>query len=151
MTIGRFVSDLEEGDILESVVYVLSPFMVREYCRGAGEHAESFHGPSVDGSEPQQVPPTLIHIDKFRLLDRTCPGGPGPNARIHYEYHATHHRPVPIGEQLRASGRVARRYERRGRQYLEIEIDLRVHATGELLTTYRDTALLAYKITGPTQ
>lgn len=145
MATGRYVSDLEEGDNLESVVYSLSPFLVREYCRGAGEHGESFHGPTVDGSKTQLVPPTMIQIDKFRMLNLTCPSGPGPNARIHYEYHAKHHRPVPIDEELRATGSVTRRYMRHGREYLEMEIELKVSETGELITTYRDIALLGYE------
>jgi hypothetical protein len=145
MSLGRYASDLEEGDVFEPVVYTMTPFMVREYCHGTGVHAESFQGPSADGSVPQRVPPTLVHLDKIRLLYHNCPEGAGPDARIHYQYQATHHQPVPVGERLRASGKVSRRYEKRGREYLELQIELRSDDTGELFTTYVDTAILGYK------
>jgi len=148
MTVGRYVSDLETGDVLEPVAYTMTPFVVREYCHGTGEYDESFHGPNANDTEPQRVPPTLVHIDKIRLLNRNCPDGPGPDARIHYQYHAIHHRPVPIGERLIAAGTVVNRYEKRGREYLDLEFELRLEATGELLTTYRDTALLGYSRNG---
>lgn len=143
MALTGYVSDLEVGDSLAPVEYEMSPFVVREYCHGVGEYDEDFH--SGDG-EPgiQLAPPTLIHIDKIRLIKRNCPLGPGPNARIHFEYHATHHAAIPVGEKLVASGRVSRRYEKRGRTYLEMEIELKRAAEGQLLISYLDTAVLSF-------
>lgn len=143
MSVGRYASDLEEGDVLQPVTYLMSPFIAREYCHGVDEVFEPFHSPdSAYGT--QLAPPTLIHIDKIRLLKANCPEGPGPNARIHYEYHAKHHAPISVGETLVASGLVSRRYEKRGRQYLELQIELRLASTNELLTSYRDTSVLSY-------
>lgn len=144
VVVGRYVSDLEEGDVLKPVTYVMTPFMAREYCHGVDETYEPFHA-SVAASVAQIAPPTLIHIDKIRLLKANCPEGPGPHARIHYEYHAKHHSPVPVRETLVASGSVSRRYEKRGRQYLELQIELRLASTNDLLTSYRDTSVLSYK------
>lgn len=146
MTVGRYVSDLEKGDVLEPVEYVLSPFIGREYAHGVEESAEVFQG---DTEETRQLaPPTLIHIDKIRLLKRNCPLGRGPHARIHYEYSATHHAPIHVGERLVALGTVTDRYEKRGRDYLEISIELRRKKDNELLTSYLDTAVLSYESKG---
>lgn len=143
MTLGRYVSDLEEGDRLEPVRYRMTPFVVREYCHGMGEHREEFHAQGEDGT--QLAPTPLVHIDKIRLIQRNCPGGAGPSARIHYQFHAKHHRLIPVGSDLVASGVVSRRYARKGRTYLDMKIELRVAATGELVIEYWDTAILSYR------
>lgn len=143
MALGRYTSDLEVGDVFEPVNYVMTPFIVREYCHGVDEIAEEFHRP-VDGFPGQLVPPTLAHIDKIRLYQKNCPQGPGPHARIHYQFHSQQHRLVPVGVELTCSGTVARRYEKKDRTYVETEIELRETATGELLTSYTDTVILGY-------
>jgi hypothetical protein len=142
MSVGGYVSDLETGDVLEQVEYVLTPFIAREYA-----HSVEENGPEMFGDVPTQEQlalPTLVHMDKIRLLKRNCPGGRGPDARIHYEYHARHHAAVPVGERLVASGQVAERYEKRGRTYLQIEIELRSAVDGRLFTSYTDTAVLSF-------
>lgn len=145
MATGRYTSDLEEGDVLEPVVYQLTPFIVREYCHGVEEDLELFHA-AVNGRDgTQYMVPTLTHIEKIRLLNRNCPDGAGPSARIHFEYHARHHAPVVVGTRLRVSGHVSRRYPKRGRDYLEIEMEVRDDATDELYTSYRDTVVLSYR------
>ena len=142
MATGRYVSDLEAGDVLEPVEYVMSPFIAREYAHSVEEQSPLLAGDAPSGE--QLAAPTLVHIDKIRLLKHNCPGGRGPDARIHYEYHATHHDVVPVGERLIAAGSVAERYEKRGRQYLRIEIELRRAKDGHLLTSYTDTAVLSF-------
>lgn len=144
MALGQHVSDLEPGDVLQPVRYVMTPFIAREYCHGVDEVAEVFHSPSAGGV--QYAPPTLVHIDKIRLLKRNCPLGAGPSARIHYEYHATHHEPVHVGTELIASGEVSRKYQKRGRDYIELRIELRSAQDGQLFTSYRDTAVLSYSV-----
>jgi hypothetical protein len=143
MALGRFVSDLEVGDVFRPMTYTMTPFIVREYAHGVDELAEEFHRPTKEAGQ-QLVPPTLVHIDKIRLIQQNCPGGPGPHARIHYQFHSTQHDLIPVGAELTSSGRVARRYERKGRIYLDLEIELREHATGRLLVSYEDTAILNF-------
>ena len=143
MTLGRYVSDLEKGDRLEPVHYTMSPFVVREYCHGMGEGREEFHAPVAPGGL-QLVPPPLVHIDKIRLIQHNCPLGAGPDARIHYQFHSKHHRLIPVGEELEASGIVSDRSQRKGRTYLDIDIELRVAGTHELIMQYWDTAILSY-------
>lgn len=146
--LGRYVSDLEAGDRLEPVTYVMSPFVVREYCHGTDEQDEIFHSDVTSPTGQQQAPPTLVHIDKIRLIKRNCPGGPGPDARIHFEFASQQHAPIPVGGEVAAAGIVSRRYEKRGREYLEMEIELRAVPDDRLLVSYRDTAILAYQPRG---
>lgn len=140
MAIGRYVSDLEQGDVLGPVDYTMSRFVVREYCHANELHHEFFQG--VDG---QVAPPTLVHLDKLRLYRHACPQGTGPDARIHYEYDATIHDEVPVDEALTVRGTVTDHYTRRGRDYVVMEIDLTRKSDGKLLIHYRDTAILAYR------
>jgi hypothetical protein len=137
------VSDLEVGDVLEPVRYVMTPFVVREYCHGVDEVAEEFHRVVPDVGQ-QLVPPPLAHIDKIRLVNKNCPEGPGPTARIHYQFHSKQHKLVEVGADLTCSGHVARRYEKKGRVYLEMEIEVRETETNELVTSYWDTAILNF-------
>jgi hypothetical protein len=71
-----------------------------------------------------------------------------PDARIHYEFDATIHDEVPVGERLTVVGKVTDRYTKRGRDYVVMEIDLRAKSDNRLLVLYRDTAILAYRTTG---
>jgi hypothetical protein len=142
MALDGYVSDLETGDRLRPVRYRMSPFVVREYCHGVGEFREEFHAATPGGE--QVAPPTLVHIDKIRLIQRSCPLGPGPNARIHYQFKSKHHRPIPVGADLAASGVVGARYEKKGRVYLDIDIELRDAHSDELIIEYHDTAILSY-------
>src|SRR5688500_14551215 len=110
MALGRFVSDLEPGDVLGPLEYRNSPFVVREYC-----HANEINHEFFQGADDQLVIPTLIHLDKLRLYRHACPAGTGPHAKIHYEFDATFHDLVKVGELLRVRGVVADRYLKRGR------------------------------------
>jgi hypothetical protein len=145
MTLQRFVSDLEEGDVFVPVRYTLSSFVIREYCHGNAEDYPGVHGPTAQTGGVQVAAPTLSHIEKIRLYKHNCPGGQGPKARIHVEYFATHFAPIPAGTELITSGRVARRYLKRGRTYMEIHIEVRSALTDELYTRYVDTTILAYE------
>lgn len=140
MSTGRYVSDLDRGDVLGPVEYSLSPFVVREYCHAVELHQEYFQG-SVD----QIAPPTMIHLEKLRLYRHACPAGTGPTARVHIEYDATFHEAVRVGETLRVQGRVSERYTKRGRDYVQLDIELRAASDNRLLMSYRDTVILAYR------
>lgn len=139
MALNGYVSDLDVGDEIGPLEYTMSPFVVREYC-----HANELHHAFFQGVEGQVAPPTLVHLDKLRLYRHGCPKGTGPHARIHYQYDATIHAEVPAGERLSVSGKVTERYQKRGRDYVVMVIELRRAADGKLLIEYRDTAILAY-------
>ena len=125
--------------------YVMSSFVVREYC-----HAVEMHQPCFQGKETPFAPPTLVHLDKLRLYRHFCPAGTGPSARLHIEYDATIHAAVPVGVPLRLKGTVTERYVKRGREYVVVHIDLRRAADDVLLIEYRDTVILAYRATAAT-
>jgi hypothetical protein len=56
--------------------------------------------------------PLMVHADKMRLLEVNCPkearlsGIRGPDAGVHYEYHAKHHSPAYVDEELAVTGRI---------------------------------------------
>jgi hypothetical protein len=153
--LGGYISDLEAGDEFESVEYVLTPFMCSEYAHGVETNHERFHSGTA---EKRQVrPPTMIHVDKMRILEANClkeqrvtaggriTAGPGgPDARIHYEYHSRQHSPAYVGERLVVSGRITDKYVKRGRTYIDYYLEVRT-SEGRLVTTYTDKTLLRFQ------
>jgi len=137
---GRYTSDLTVGDELGPVRYTMSRFIAREYA-----HANELHQPCFQGLESPIAPPTLVHIDKLRLYKIACPAGAGPSARIHYEFDATMHEPVPLGTPIESRGKVVSRYEKKGREYVITDIEMRSADDGRLLIAYRDTVILSFK------
>lgn len=150
--LGGYISDLETGDVFEPVTYELTAFMCSEYAHGVEEHSELFHS-ARNSTGRQMRPPTMIHVDKMRLLERNCTkeqriaGMKGPDARVHYEYHAKQHSVAYVGETLVASGRIVEKYNLRGRSYLWYYLEVHT-ADGRLVTTYNDRTLLRYKKEG---
>lgn len=139
MATGRYVTDLDLGDVLGPVEYTLSSFVIREYSHIVEMHHECFQG-----ADDLIMPPTLIHLDKLRLYNAACPAGTGPTARIHYEYDAEVFAPARVGDRLSVIGRIKDRYVKKGRDYVLLEMELTNVATGELLVRYRDRVILAY-------
>lgn len=142
MAVGRYVSDLEAGDRLGPVEYVMTPFIVREYAHAVELNHEWFHGASSLG---HFAPPTILHSDKLRLFAAACPGGDGPHARLHYEFDATWYEPIPAGTRIRTAGSVVGREIKKGRTFLSVDFELRSATDGRLFVKYRDKALLAYQ------
>ena len=146
--LGGYISDLEAGDVFEPVEYVVTAFMASEYAHGVEENCEWFHSGRTPAGR-QIRPPTMIHVDKMRILEKNClkeqrvSGAQGPHARIHYEYHARHHSPAYIGERLVVSGRITDKYVKRGRSYIDYHLEVRT-SDGRLVTTYTDKTLLNY-------
>lgn len=140
MATGRYISDLDAGDDLGRVLYTVSAFTVREYCHAVEMSAEMFLG--IDNPV---APPTLVHLDKLKLYEAACPGGSGPTARLHVEFDATYHAPVPVGAEIEVTGKVTERFIRRGRTYVVTEIAMRRPGTAEPLVNYRDTIILGYE------
>lgn len=140
--LGRSSWHLEAGDVFKPVEYELTPLIVAEYAHGVEEDNE-FCISSVSPWGRQVRPPTMVHVDKMRLLEANCPEGHGPHHRIHYEYHARHHSPAFVGERLVVSGRVTDKYIKRGRLYIDLYVEVRT-SDGRLVTTYTDKTLLQY-------
>lgn len=143
MTLGRYVSDLQSGDVFEPVTFVITAAVARTFCHGFEETSEWFHAAGTD--RPQLVPPTTIHTTKMRLLKKNCPAGDGPFPKLVVEYDATHHGAIPADVPLVASGQVVERYEKRGRDYVHTQVELRLAADGRLLVSYSDRMLLRHE------
>ena len=139
MATGGVTSDLDKGDILGPIEYTLSKFVVREYA-----HANEMHQPCFPDDEPMLMPPTLIHLDKLRLYSQACPKGTGPSARIHYEYDCEVFEPVHPGDVVVVSGEVTDRFEKKGREYVVIEMKLHRKSDDALLVRYIDHVIISY-------
>lgn len=150
--LGGYISDLEKGDVFKPVKYVLTSFMCSEYAHGAEENLDWFHSNNAPGGR-QMRPPTMIHVDKMRILEENCDkerrvaGMKGPDARVHYEYHAKHHSPAYVGETLIVTGHIVDKYIKRDRPYLWYYLEVKT-SDGRLVTTYNDRTLLRYKKAG---
>ncbi len=148
--LGGYISDLEAGDVFQPVEYVVTPFMASEYAHGVEDNCELFH--SAQTPVGRQIrPPTMIHADKMRILEKNCLKEPrlggvkSPHARIHYEYYARQHSPAYVGEKLIVSGGITAKYQKRGRTYIDYKLEVRT-VDGRLVTTYTDKTLLKYEL-----
>jgi len=147
--LGKTIADLEPGDEFAPVRYRLTSFMCSEYAHCVEDETECYY--SAAGYFQRQIrPPTMVHTDKMRLLEANCTqerrlaGIRTDDARVHYEYEATHHSPAFVGEDIVVTGRITDKYVRRGREFLRYEIEVHT-ADGRLVTTYRDRTLLKYR------
>jgi hypothetical protein len=147
MTTGRYTADLEPGDTFDPMEYDVTPFALREYCHSVQLDQEIFQGGAQDkkGVMRQAWPVPLVHMDKLRFYHRHCPEGSGPNARIHYEFDAQWSGRLDVGDRVTAEGRVLRRFMRREREYMEIEVTLRSARNGRVVVRYKDTTVLSYR------
>lgn len=147
--LGGMISDLEKGDEFEPIRYTVTSLMTSEYAHGVEETGEWFLSDNNPFGRQVRIP-LMIHADKMRLLEANCPkearlsGVRGPDARVHYEYHARHRSAAYVGEELVVSGRILDRYVKRDRVYLHYQIE--VHTSdGRLVTEYTDRTLLKYR------
>jgi hypothetical protein len=147
--LGKTIGDLEAGDVFEPVRYVVTDFICSEYAHANEDPGEWYYS-AANPLGAQLRPPTMIHADKMRLLEANCleerriAGQRTDDARIHVEYHAQHHSPAFVGEELVVSGRIVDRYTKRGGEYLHYEMKVET-ADGRLVTSYNDLTLLSYK------
>lgn len=147
--LGKTIGDLETGDVFAPIRYTVTPFICSEYAHAMEDTTEWYYSAAAP-FDRQLRPPTMIHADKMRILEENCnderriAGVHTGEARIHTEYHAKHHSPAFVGEELVVSGGIVERYTKRGGDYLHYE--LRVETSdGRLVTTYNDRTLLYYK------
>jgi hypothetical protein len=134
------MSDLDVGDELGPLDHVLTPFLVREYAHAVEDVAERHQG-----TQQPIAPPTILHAEKKRLLEHACPAGVGPTARMHLSYDAAHHAVIPAGATVTASGRVTDRFEKKGREHVVLQIEIRDKQTGQTYITYHDTSIMSYQ------
>ena len=147
--LGKTIADLETGDVFNPVSYLLAEQDVTEYAHG-NQYGSEWHYSPAPPYDRVVRPPTMIHADKMKILEANCDmerrvaNVHTDDARIHYEYHATHHSPAFVGEELVVTGGITERYEKRGGEYLHYWLRVET-ADGRLITTYEDRTLLSYK------
>ena len=149
--LGGYISDLEKGDVFKPVEYVITPFMVSEYAHGVEESSPYFHS-ARNPAGRQLRPPTMIHVDKMRILEANCDrerriGGAKGQTRACTTSITPGGTARPISETVIVTGRIVDKYVKRGRQYLWYYLELRT-SDGRLVTTYNDQTLLRYKKVG---
>lgn len=148
--LGGYISDLDTGDVFKPVEYELTAFMASEYAHSCEENWEGFHAAAP--GQKQVRPPTMIHVDKMRILEGNCDkeqrisGMRGPNARVHYEYNAKYHSHAYVGDTLIVSGKITDRYIKRGRTYIDYYLEVRTKKDDRLIVTYTDKTLLKYAL-----
>jgi hypothetical protein len=138
--IGRYMSDLETGDRLGPIERHITPFLIREYAHAVEDTNERHLG-----ADDQVAQPTLYHPHKLGLLHHACPEGAGPAARMHVSYSAQHHAPMPVGVHVVISGLITDRYERNGRDYVDMTVEVVDRDSGLTYATYVDTTLVSYQ------
>lgn len=133
--------DLEKGDVFRPISYELTPYICSVYAHGVEENSEFFH--SAANVYGRQVrPPTAVHMEKMRLLEENTKRG--KTARVHYEYHCKNFDVAFVGETIHVTGKIIDRYEKRGRPYVQYELEVRA-GDGRLIAHYFDRTLLKYK------
>lgn len=120
MVVGPYALDITEA-------------LVRDYCAALGVPAETYLAPP-DGGAPY-MPPMLPAAWYIHLLKGRLHLGYGLMARHGIQAHAA----VGLGERLTATGRLAEKYERKGRRYWTLEYEMR-GGDGSLRQTHRLTA-----------
>ncbi len=143
MSKGRYTADLDLGDTFGPMEYDVTPFAPREYCHSVELHQEVFQAGDASGQQAWPVP--MVHMDKLRFYHHDCPGGSGPNARIHYEFDVEWSGRINTGDRLTTTGRVARRFMRRDREYLEVDLEIRSATADKVVVKYKDTTVLSYR------
>lgn len=147
--LGGYISDLEKGDVFRPIEFEVTALGASEYAHSNEQNHEFFHSAANEFGK-QVRPPTAIHTDKMRILEANCTkerriaGEVGPDARIHYEYNVEFFEPVYVGNRIRVSGRITDRYMKRGRDFIEYDLELH-HADGRRLAHYHDITLLRYR------
>ncbi|MCL1838722.1 MAG: MaoC family dehydratase N-terminal domain-containing protein [Propionibacteriaceae bacterium] len=153
--LGGYIHDLEPGDVLKPVRYVLTAEQIAWYADANEEDGDWFHSDANPWGKTVR-PPTMIHSDKMRILEanvdkeRRIAGmtGEGPDltsdARIHYEYFAQQHSPAYVGEEMVVTCRIIDKYIKRGREYLHYYMEVHT-GDGRLVTSYNDLTLLRYQ------
>ena len=144
-----YISDLEVGDVFRPIEVDVSALGVAEYAHG-NEQTSEFYMSAANPMARQVRPPTGIHTDKMRLIEANClkerriSGEVGPDARVHYEYHAEFYEPIFVGDTIRVSGKIPERYWKRHREFIHYELEIH-HEDGRLLARYKDKTLLRYR------
>ena len=105
---GRSFSDMAAGTVLGPLTVTISPAANERYWRAAGiDHPVLAAG--------ALYPPIAANLTVL-CFAQVC-----PEAMIQTRQHLRCHRRVEAGAELVTTGRIARRYDKRGRTYVDVE------------------------------
>ena len=77
MATGRYVTDLDKGDVLGPIEYTMSKFVVREYCHANELHQDCFQNDvevrAADPRAPRQAAAVQGRMSRRHGTDRARP------------------------------------------------------------------------------
>ncbi len=117
MKMSRRYKNVNIGDSLEPVTVKITPDSVKNY--GAlMDDLNSYYSDNPDFGGPV-VHSSFASILIFRLFNERFPPEPGG---IHARQEFDFRQPMRIGMQVKISGKIVDKYEKKGRKYVIIEI-----------------------------
>ncbi len=126
--------NLREGMALGPIHYVVSREQVSAFA--AALKSGLFTGAASGG---QLAPPTMRLNDYALLIAAHFRGGSGG---VHAKHKCELFEPMRVGQAIKASGRIARTYRKRGKFYFELEYEARDAESDRLLTRQTITSVL---------
>jgi acyl dehydratase len=142
-----------KGKEYREVEFVVERGRVVQFAEAIGEDAALFRQPEAAkaaGYDEQLAPPTFVTVMQIMtsgqvVLDQEL--GLNYALVVHGEQEYEWHRPVKVGDELRATPRIADIYSRGPNEFLVIEADIK-DETGETVVVGRSTLLSRGTATG---
>ncbi len=146
----RLESDIREGEVLTPLVFKLTPEVQGYTCTAVDDRHPWYTEDSPFGG--RIMPPLDAQFCAIRIRANYLYGGlvgamfeiP---AIVHYSFDAEYYDPAKVGETITITGKCTKKYEKRGRNYVDFEYELHGE-DGRLISRYRNTDLLAFKKEG---
>ena len=119
----------------------ITPESVMLYTDGVEEFNPWYEGESPFGGPI--APPFYFSRESSHCFD---PLGPGVG-RLHVSHETELLEPVSVGTTVRFSARLTRKYLKRGRRYVDVDIDITDAATGKLVAREKRGLISEYRKT----
>jgi hypothetical protein len=129
--------NVREGMELGPIFYVIGADQIESFARALSNRNPLFTSDSP--MDAQLAPPTMRLNDYALLIAHHFRGGSGG---VHAKHRAEFHEPARAGQTIKATGRIARTWRRRGKFYFELEYEMRDAESGTLLTRQSITSVL---------
>jgi len=128
--------NLREGMALGPIHYVVSAEQVDGFAQALKSNNPLFSSGAAGG---QIAPPTMRLNDYALLIAAHFRGGSGG---VHAKHRCDLFEPLRVGQAVKATGRIARTYRKRGKFYFELEYEARDAQSNRLLTRQTITSVL---------
>ncbi len=129
--------NVREGMELGPIFYVVGTDQIDGFTRALSNSNPLFTADSPVGA--QLAPPTMRLNDYALLIAHHFRGGSGG---VHAKHRAEFHEPAHAGQTIKAAGRIARIWRKRGKFYFELEYEMCDAESGTLLTRQSITSVL---------